>query len=154
MARAKYGDGARAIVGLGRTAQVVWMAHPVQDDRLALPSTRMRSTSHTVVITGAASGLGRALAHAYRRRGCALALIDVDGEGLQALQAAFGPTGPLVTVHRADVASEVEMAAAHTAILAAHGTVDRVINNAGISISRPFVGTITTDERHLFDVNY
>lgn len=108
---------------------------------------------HTVVITGAASGLGRALAEVYHRKGCALALIDVDGEGLQRLKSRFG-TGALITTHCADVSMEAEVIAASTAILAAHGRMDVVISNAGISISRTFEGTEEADAQRLFSINF
>lgn len=108
----------------------------------------------TVVITGAANGLGKALAKACRDNGSALALIDVDGDGLRALKDGFAADGPMVTVHQADVAEEEQLAAACRSILQAHGHIDWLIANAGISISRPFEDVDPADMRRLFEVNY
>ena len=56
-----------------------------------------------VVITGAAGGIGRALAFAFARRGSVLALVDLDSGRLDALRDALGPLGARASIHVADV---------------------------------------------------
>jgi NAD(P)-dependent dehydrogenase (short-subunit alcohol dehydrogenase family) len=89
-------------------------------------------------VTGAAGGLGRALALELARHGAHLALADVDEAGLRDTALAAGQLGVRATVHRVDVAdpSQVERFAAEAA--GAHGAVHLLINNAGVALGGPF----------------
>ncbi len=87
------------------------------------------------VITGAASGIGRALAIALAQRGCDLALTDVAAEGLEETRSACARLGRRVTTHCVDVASRDDMAALPAQVEAEHGRVDIVVNNAGVSVA-------------------
>jgi short-subunit dehydrogenase len=106
-----------------------------------------------VVITGAANGLGKALAIEYYNQGYHLALIDIDKEGLQQLHEELGLNSH-VSIHLADVADEQQIQLAKEAILQYHERVDLLINNAGISISVKFEQMNLTDFRRLWDVNF
>ncbi|MBS1583587.1 MAG: SDR family NAD(P)-dependent oxidoreductase [Bacteroidetes bacterium] len=105
------------------------------------------------VITGAANGLGRALALTLAGRGHTLALVDTDAAGLERLREALGSTAARCTVHPADIADEQAVAAAHAAIVAQHRQVDLLINNAAISISRPFLMADAADMERVLAVN-
>ncbi len=107
----------------------------------------------TAVITGAASGLGRALALALLRLDCKLALLDVDIAGLEQLKAGMRQ-GPLVTIHHTDVSQEEQVRAAVVDIVRMHGSVDILINNAAISSSQPFEQVSLPHYRRLMDVNF
>ena len=108
------------------------------------------SASPTVVITGAASGIGRALARAYAARGARVALLDVDGPALEA--AASGLAN--ATTHRCDVASVAAVDEARDAVLAAHGTVHLLVCNAGISAAGPVEALPLDVFRRTMDVNF
>jgi short-subunit dehydrogenase len=82
------------------------------------------------VVTGAASGIGRALALELAARGTALALLDVDRGGLEAIAARCGRC----TAHLCDVADAGAVQQAARAVEAAHGSVHALFNNAGIYI--------------------
>src|SRR5436190_5844822 len=99
----------------------------------------------TAIITGAANGLGRALARELAIRKCHLALIDIDSGGLAKLKEELAPLGVNVTHHHADVGSEEALQRAAADIEKAHGTVHLVINNAAISASASFAQTRATD---------
>ena len=90
----------------------------------------------TAVITGAGSGIGRALARAFAAEGCRLALVDVDPAGLDATRALL-PGVPLTT-HVANVADRARMAALPAEIEAAHGAIHLLFNNAGVTINESF----------------
>ncbi len=94
-----------------------------------------------VVITGAGSGIGRALALAWAERGSSLALADVDEVGLASTRASMlagRATPAAVTTHVVDVADRARMALFAGEVHAAHGHVDVLVNNAGVMSMRRF----------------
>ncbi len=97
----------------------------------------------TAVITGAASGIGRELARLLWDRGCGLALVDLDTEGLGALAADLGAGqgGPRISVHTTDVADRAAMRALPAEVIAEHGQVNLLVNNAGIGYEGAFPQT-------------
>jgi NAD(P)-dependent dehydrogenase (short-subunit alcohol dehydrogenase family) len=86
------------------------------------------------VVTGAASGIGRALASRLARERCALALADVEAGGLEETVAAVRPSGMHVSTHRVDVSSRPAMEAFRDAVIKEHGRVNLLINNAGVAL--------------------
>src|SRR6266478_4611911 len=90
-------------------------------------------------VTGAASGIGRALALELAARGCDLALADRDDAGLQATAAEIGRAGsPKVTAHRVDVGEPQQIADFAQAAIAAHPGLNIVVNNAGVALLGQF----------------
>jgi len=88
------------------------------------------------VVTGAASGIGRATALAFAREGAVLVLLDRDAAGLEALSAEAEAAGsPAVTASVTDVTDAAAVDAAHDAAVRAHGRIDIGVNNAGVTIS-------------------
>lgn len=92
----------------------------------------MRHLSGKVaVITGAASGIGRALAVRLAAQGVELALADIDADGLdRAARVAVG--SPRVTVRTVDVADRAAVELFARAVDQRHGGVDILVNNAGV----------------------
>lgn len=84
------------------------------------------------VVTGAAGGIGRATALALAGRGCALALVDVDPEGLDSTRSAVAATGAGVSIHRADVADGDRMGELPAEVAGHHGACHILVNNAGV----------------------
>ena len=98
----------------------------------------MKLTGKTIVITGAASGIGRALAFECAQRGASVALADMDLEGVQETRErveADLTAGASCSAHQLDVGSLEQWLAFREAVLAEHGTVDGIINNAGTTFS-------------------
>src|SRR5436190_13643801 len=90
-------------------------------------------------VTGAASGIGRALALELAARGCDLALADRDEAGLQALVAEIGPDPRRkVSVHRVDVSEPGQIQDFAAAATAAHPSLNILINNAGVALLGSF----------------
>lgn len=106
------------------------------------------------VVTGSAGGLGQTLARELHRRGCHLALLDIDYQGLVALKDDLETGERRITIHSTDIAREQDVLSARADILAQHGHVDILINNAGISISQTFDRMALPDFERLFDVNF
>lgn len=92
------------------------------------------------VVTGAGSGIGRATAESLAREGCHLALVDVVPERLAEVAAggALAGGGRRVTTHVADVSDRARMEALADEVVAAHGAVHIVVNNAGVTVGRSF----------------
>lgn len=110
--------------------------------------------SGVAVITGAAGGLGKALAAEFYRRGYHLALLDVDSGGLEQTRQELEQVGQPITIHPTDVSDPEKVAAAREEILRIHGNVHILVNNAGISISRNFENLDPADFRRLMEVNF
>jgi short-subunit dehydrogenase len=104
-------------------------------------------------ITGAASGIGRALAIELANRGCDLALADRDEAGLKALADEIGKQRK-VTVHRVDVSEAGDIAQFATDAIAAHPQLNIVINNAGVALMGTFEEIDQAQMQWLFDINF
>jgi rhamnulose-1-phosphate aldolase/alcohol dehydrogenase len=96
------------------------------------------------LVTGAASGIGRAIAARLGAEGAAVVLADRDLAGAEAVAADLGGADVAVAVE-VDVSDEAAVAGAVQAAAATYGGVDLVVNNAGLSISKPLVETTAAD---------
>lgn len=96
----------------------------------------MKVNKKIVVVTGAGSGIGRALVAELLARGAAVAAVDLSDEGLKETARINGNNGAL-SLHVANIADQARVAALPAEILARHGAIDVLINNAGII--QPFV---------------
>ena len=107
-----------------------------------------------VVITGAASGIGQALARAAAAGGARLLLADVDVLRLTAWAKQLRDTGATCLEQTCDVARPEDLIAlAHTAKTALGGA-DVLINNAGVALVSPINGTPLVDAHWLMDINF
>jgi short-subunit dehydrogenase len=105
------------------------------------------------VITGAASGIGAALADLLAQRGCHLALADRDQAGLTAVATRVRAHGVQVSEHVLDVSDAAAIAALPAAVLAQHARVNLLINNAGIATMGNFVEQSAEDFEMLININ-
>ena len=107
-------------------------------------------------VTGAASGIGRALALELAARGCDLALADRDEAGLQALAAEIAKAQPQrkVTMHQVDVGVPAQIEAFAQAATAAHANLNIVINNAGVALMGTFNEVDQAQMEWLININF
>ena len=119
----------------------------------AMPK-RMTLHDRTAVITGAGSGIGRAIAQSLARRGCHLALADISEPGLAETAQLLGGLGIRVSCHKLDVADRAAVAALPQAVVAEHGRVDLLFNNAGVALAGTFEQVSERDFEWLFDINF
>lgn len=106
----------------------------------------MQFLGKSVVITGAASGIGEAVAIAFAEQGAKLMLADINAVGLQALAQRLGETGAEVACFVLDVTQSAQMHSLMLATVERYGQIDIFHNNAGISCSNAFTADITEDE--------
>lgn len=107
----------------------------------------------TTVITGAGSGIGRALVKQIAAKGGNIALVDVNEKGLQETLADICSCPGKFTVHIADVTSEAQMQALPEAIIAEHRQIDVLFNNAGITIDKTFAEHRIADWQKIININ-
>lgn len=107
----------------------------------------------TAVITGASSGIGRSLAKTLRRHGCHLALADIDPDGLAETADLVARDGLRTTTHIVDVASREAMETFVADVVEAHGSVNLVINNAGVTVEGSFEDQTLDDWEFILGVN-
>ena len=109
------------------------------------------ANARRVLITGAGSGLGRALALRYARHGDRVACVDIQAGRAEETRASLPGEGHLALA--TDVASDDAMQALHDSVVAAWGGVDVLINNAGIASGGTMVETTMDEWRRILEVD-
>lgn len=116
----------------------------------------MKDLSNKVaVVTGAASGIGRALAKDLAQEGCKLAINDFDGQGLEEVKRELQMPESDILVDVFDVSDREKVYAFADKVLGKFGAVDLVINNAGIAMGRFNAEELPYEPfEKIMDVNY
>lgn len=115
-----------------------------------------QAEGRVVVVTGAAGGLGRAIALAFARSGATLLLVDIPAEGLAETARLISDAGGSAEAFAADLSDETEIAALGAAITASYARVDVLVNNAGLAygeIAHSFLGVSQRKWLHWFSIN-
>lgn len=110
--------------------------------------------SKVAAITGAASGIGRALALDLAGRGCHLALSDVRSDELRQTAELVAGRGVRVTHAEVDVADRVAMYAWAAQVVREHGGVNLIFNNAGVSVASTVHGLDYADFEWIMGINF
>jgi NAD(P)-dependent dehydrogenase (short-subunit alcohol dehydrogenase family) len=97
-----------------------------------------RLTGRGAVVTGAASGIGRALAERFAAEGMRSVLADIDGEGLERAVSELRSSGAAAIGVRTDVAQAAEVQALADRAVAEYGAVHVLCNNAGVGAGSDF----------------
>ena len=92
----------------------------------------------TAAVTGAASGIGEALAHALAARGSDLVLLDRDAERLEAVATAVRSSGRTVATYVVDLADDAATQAVGARLAAEHPEITLLVNNAGVALGGRF----------------
>jgi rhamnulose-1-phosphate aldolase len=108
-----------------------------------MPKPKSHAT-RVALVTGAASGIGKAIATRLAAEGACVVIADLNLENAQKVAEELGGADVAVGV-QADVTDEAQVSAAIDAAVLAFGGVDLVVNNAGLSISKPLLETTEAD---------
>lgn len=127
---------------------------PLELYKLSLKPAPRELAGRVVVVTGAASGIGRATAQRLAQDGAHVAIMDINLQGAQKV------ADELVEKHglrramalQCDVTDETAVERAFEEVILAYGGIDIVVSNAGIAISAPIEDTTITDWNKTFDI--
>jgi NAD(P)-dependent dehydrogenase (short-subunit alcohol dehydrogenase family) len=114
--------------------------------------TEKRFQDKVVVVTGAASGIGRAIVTAFARAGAKCVLVDVDQEWAEQVAETLRAQGAAVTVSITDVSQADQVDALMKTALDAYGRLDIFINNAGVGVHKEVVDLTDEDWDYQVDV--
>ncbi len=107
-----------------------------------------------IAITGGAGGIGTALAQRFAQDGARIALLDRDTERLEEAAEKLQADGHTVSTHTCDVTDFAACQQAMTEVVAEHGRLDVLVNNAGLTQVSNFVDTEVAVYRRVMDVNF
>ncbi|MDF2748429.1 MAG: Rhamnulose-phosphate aldolase/alcohol dehydrogenase [Propionibacteriaceae bacterium] len=118
-----------------------WALEEAKLQRMPKPKTH---ATRIALVTGAASGIGKAIATRLAAEGACVVIADLDQEKAQAAATEIGNSDVAIGL-AANVTDEAAVQAAIDAALLAFGGLDLVVNNAGLSLSKPLLETTVTD---------
>ena len=113
----------------------------------------MRLQDKSAIITGAAGGIGRAIALKFASEGAAVIAADLDGEAAMGLADEIEADGGSAIGIGADITKRSEIDAMIAAAIEKFGRIDVLVNNAGSRIIKPFLEHTEEDWRRMLDVN-
>jgi NAD(P)-dependent dehydrogenase (short-subunit alcohol dehydrogenase family) len=116
---------------------------------MAIPDLKNKK----VLITGAASGIGRAAALAFARRGACIIASDINPQALERVRQEVEALGAACSVHAVDVSNDSAMKAFAEHIHATLGTLDVLVNNAGIGYLGMILKSDLAHWRRVMDIN-
>lgn len=119
-----------------------------------MPKDAWSLKNGVAAITGAGSGIGAALAVELARRGMHLALADRHAAGVEATAERAREAGTNVSIHVFDVTDRAVVAAWPQVVLAQHGRVTVLVNNAGIAVGGTFEQVDAADFDNLMEINF
>jgi NAD(P)-dependent dehydrogenase (short-subunit alcohol dehydrogenase family) len=106
-----------------------------------------------VIVTGAASGIGRALSEELSRAGATIIMADIHREGLEQIASKLTAGGGRAHTAHLDVTQEAEVQALIDKVMSEHGRLDYIFNNAGIAIAGEVRDLSLDHWRRIIDVN-
>jgi NAD(P)-dependent dehydrogenase (short-subunit alcohol dehydrogenase family) len=116
--------------------------------------SKITISGKTALITGAASGIGRAVAISLAKRGANLCITDINEKGLVETAEMLKPYSIQQSCHYLDVSDAEAIAEFPATVLAAHKGLDILVNNAGVALGGSFEQVSAEEFEWLFNINF
>jgi NAD(P)-dependent dehydrogenase (short-subunit alcohol dehydrogenase family) len=113
-----------------------------------------RLRDRIALVTGAASGIGRATSELLARKGADVVLVDIDAQGLAETARRVRATGRRASEHVIDVSDKAKMQALAGELERSHGVLHVIVNNAGVSVGATFEQHSLEDFEWLMGINF
>jgi len=114
---------------------------------------KLSMAGKVAVVTGGAKGMGAAHARLLAARGASVIVTDVDQAGNQTVEQIVA-TGATAQYLQHDVTSEADWQAIVGQVMASHGKIDALVNNAGVAVVKPVAETSAEDYEFVMGVNF
>ena len=112
-----------------------------------------RLEDKVAIITGSARGIGFCIAQAFAREGAIVAISDINLDGAKTAADRLTNTGRRAMAVAVNVADQASVQAMVDAVVAAHGRVDLLVNNAGVGGNTPFLDTTLEEWNRIISIN-
>jgi D-sorbitol dehydrogenase (acceptor) len=113
----------------------------------------MKLEGKVAIVTGAGSGMGRAISHRYANEGASVLVADMNGAAAEKVAGEIEATGGKAAPFTVDVRNQEQVRAMVGAAVSTFGGLDILVNNAGVGKIIPFLDTTEADWDFMFDVN-
>ena len=113
----------------------------------------MKLKGNIAIVTGGGSGIGASICRAYADEGAVVCVVDINGDGVNEVAGAITASGGTASAHKVDVTNPGEIASMVSGVLAEHGRVDTLVNNAGARIIKGFMQHSEADWHNMLDIN-
>jgi NAD(P)-dependent dehydrogenase (short-subunit alcohol dehydrogenase family) len=114
----------------------------------------MNLAGKTAIVTGAGSGIGRAVAMCLARGGCHLVLADLNEDGIAETASLTAGLGVRISQYQLDVSDAQAVAGFPKTVFTAHPNIDILVNNAGVALGGNFEQVSEADFEWLFSINF
>jgi len=113
----------------------------------------MKLKGKTAIVTGGGSGIGASICQAYAAAGAVVCVADINSDGAKDVANAINDSGGTASAHKVDVSSSGEIASMVAGVLAEHGRIDTLVNNAGARIIKGFMQHSEADWHKMLNIN-